>query len=92
MKMSDVFRLPVNESLMDDEHAQEIIQSGESHYCLEDGGYWMASNIEHIQAAAHAINMHDELVEMLEHVISTYDMDSCDNFKIVVLLKKARGE
>jgi len=68
-KMSEVFKMPVKAALMDNEHAQEILQSGESHYCLEDGAYWMASNIEHIEAAANAINHVDAIADALELMI-----------------------
>lgn len=71
-RMSDVFMLPVIASLMDHEHAGEITQSGESHYCLEDSRYWMASDAEHIEAAAHAINHVDALADALEALTSDY--------------------
>jgi len=75
--ISGTFKLPVKAALMDNEHAQEILQSGESHYCLEDGSYWMASNIEHIEAAAHAINHVDALADALEALTS--DIESNNN-------------
>jgi len=74
-KMSEVFKLPVKAARMDDEHAQEILKSGESHYCLEDGGYWMASNIEHIESAVHAINHADALAEALDSMIKSIESD-----------------
>lgn len=68
-RMSEVFQLPVKASLMGDDHAGEITKSGEEHYCIEDGGYWMASNIEHAEAAAHAINNVDALADALECIV-----------------------
>jgi hypothetical protein len=75
-RMSEVFELPVKVTQMDHEHAGEITQSGESHFCLEDGGYWMASNIEHIEAAAHAINHADQLADALQNLLDAVGRQS----------------
>jgi len=69
MKMSDVFKLPVSPSLMGDDHVEQLVERGDEHYCLEDSAYWMASNLEHMQYAAHAINHADALADALESTL-----------------------
>lgn len=69
MKMSDVFKLPVSPSLMGDDHIEQLTDCGDAHYCLEDSVYWMASNLEHIEHAAHAINHADALADALESML-----------------------
>lgn len=71
MKMSDVFKLPVSPSLMGDDHIEQLTDCGGAHYCLEDSAYWMASNLEHIEHAAHAINHADALADALELMIKS---------------------
>lgn len=82
-RMSEVFNLPVSVSLMGDEHAGEITQSGEGHYCLEDNNYWMLSDFEHAQHAAHAINHVDALADALgalvDAVVNKTSDDSINN-------------
>ena len=73
MKMSDVFKLPVSPSLMGDDHIEQLTDCGDAHYCLEDSAYWMASNLEHIEHAAHAINHADALADALEAITSDYN-------------------
>ncbi len=68
-RMNEVFELPVSASRMGHEHAQEILKSGQSHYCLEDGEYWMASDAEHIEAAVQAINHVDALADALADLL-----------------------
>ncbi len=69
MKMSDVFKLPVSPSLMGDDHIEQLTDCGDAHYCLEDSAYWMASDLEHIEHAAHAINHADALADALADLI-----------------------
>lgn len=60
MKMEDVFMLPVE---------------AKGHRLYSDAGSNLAefSNGRETDAAAHAINCHDELVEFVRHVASLYD-------------------
>lgn len=78
MKMSDVFKLPVSPSLMGDDHVEQLVECGDEHYRLEDLAYWMASNLEHIEHAAHAINHADALADALESIIGLVNA-SCED-------------
>lgn len=71
-RMSDVFKLPVSVSLMGDKHAGEITKGDHPHYCLEDNNYWMLSDIEQTQHAAHAINHVDALADALGDIVFDY--------------------
>ena len=78
-RMSDIFELPVSAALMGSEHAGEITKSGESHYCIEDGRYWMASCFDHIEAAVHAINHIDALADALDALIAAVECNELLN-------------
>ena len=61
IKMADVFELPVKTNLMTDEHV--VVIRGDDAWHLEDDNFWMLSGDHHMEAAAHAINNHDALVQ-----------------------------
>ena len=41
------------------------------------------------QAAAHAVNCHDAMVELLTKILTTYELDHDDTSSVLRLLKKA---
>lgn len=97
MKMSDVFTGEVKPKHMDDEAIKELLAGEEcgNDWALEDSTYWLATQEEHIKAAAHAINMHDQLVEKLKLVVGNSTVQStipdlCE--EIETLLTQAKGE
>lgn len=100
LMMADVFKGEVKAKHIDEECIAEIVHgddSGES-WTIEDSRYWMAMQHEHASYAAHAINSHDELVEinkellaalggavsLLSHYGSTYghSMDDYSEFEL----------
>lgn len=85
LKMADVFDGAVNVKYIDSSCIHELRYGDESgdNYTLQDEGFWMLVRKEHAEYAAHAINSHDELVQMnqellsaLEAVIEWYDMEA----------------
>lgn len=75
LKMSDVFEGEVKPKHIDEECIAEIVHGEDSGKCwtIEDSKYWMAMQYEHAGYAAHAINSHDELVEMNKELLAVID-------------------
>ena len=88
-RMSEVFELPVSVSLMGDEHAGEITKGDHPHYCLEDNNYWMLSDIEQTQHAAHAINHVDALADALDECLEDMELEGKQDDRVYRLAKAA---
>lgn len=108
LKMADVFDGRVNVKHIDSACIHELKYGDESgsNYTLQDDGFWMLARKEHAKYAAHAINMHDELVaevdmltSSLNHANSNHELferqyylekDKCEDLQAEV--ERLRGE
>lgn len=75
LKMADVFVGEVQAKHIDEEGIAEIVHGEDSgkYWTIEDSRYWMATQYEHACYAAHAINSHDELVQMNQELLAALE-------------------
>lgn len=76
LMMADVFKGEVKAKHIDEECIAEIVHGDDSggSWTIEDSRYWMAMQHEHASYAAHAINSHDELVEINKELLDALEM------------------
>ena len=76
LKMADVFEGEVKAKHIDEEAIDQIMHGEDSgkDWTIEDSRYWMAMQYEHASYAAHAINSHDELVQMNQELLAALEI------------------